>query len=287
MSAGLHRRPAGAAPQSYLAVGHVVIDVLENGERRPGGTALYSALQAARLGLSATILTRGVAAELEAALAPWSGELELIVQPSPATTTLGTAGTGTARRQRMLAWAGPVELRRLPPAAILHLAPVAAELAGRTGQHFRFVGITPQGAARSWERAGAAITLRDAPVELLEIAGRCDAIVLSDQERASCATLLARGLRDGASAAVTAGPGDTELLLADGGSRRLPAREVARPIDDLGAGDVFAAAFFVMLARGEKPEQAARFAHAAAALRLRGVGPSAIATAAELAPADA
>ena len=38
-------------PASYVTVGHVTIDVLPDGERRPGGTAFYSALQAARLGL--------------------------------------------------------------------------------------------------------------------------------------------------------------------------------------------------------------------------------------------
>jgi sugar/nucleoside kinase (ribokinase family) len=47
----------------------VTIDVLPGGERRPGGTALYSALQAARLGLDATIVTRGREQELRELLA--------------------------------------------------------------------------------------------------------------------------------------------------------------------------------------------------------------------------
>ena len=279
MSAALQ----GRAPVSYLAVGHVVIDVLEDGERRPGGTVLYAAVQAARLGLAATIVTRGAPAEIEAALEPWAAELELIVQPASETTTLGTAGRGAARRQRVLAWAGPVEVGSLPAAEILHLAPVAAELAGPVPGDWRFVGLTPQGLARGWRRPGAAIEAREAPAALVSAAGRCDAIVLSEQERASCAAVVEHGLSCGASVAVTAGPGDTELILADGTSRLLPLGAEPEPVDDLGAGDVYAAAFFIHLAAGATPLQAAGLAHAAAALRLRGVGPAAIATGAQIA----
>ena len=279
MSAALQ----GPPPESYLAVGHVVIDVLENGERRPGGTVLYAAVQAARLGLAATIVTRGVAGEIEAALEPWASELELIVQPASETTTLGTAGKGAARRQRVLAWAGPVDVGSLPAAEILHLAPVAAELAGPVPGGWPFVGLTPQGLARSWEQPGAAIEAREAPSGLVSAAGRCDAIVLSEQERSSCAAVVERGLGGGATVAITAGPDDTELLMADGRSRRLPVGAEPEPVDDLGAGDVYASAFFVRLAAGATPVQAAGFAHAAAALRLRGVGPAAIATGAQIA----
>jgi sugar/nucleoside kinase (ribokinase family) len=52
--------------------------------------------------------------------------------------------------------------------------------------------------------------------------------------------------------------------------------------DDLGAGDVFAAAFFVALAEGADPLVATSFANAAAAARIAGVGPSAIATRAQI-----
>ena len=49
----------------YAAVGHVTVDVLADGTRRAGGTALYSALQASRLGLRTVIVTQGVAGEIE------------------------------------------------------------------------------------------------------------------------------------------------------------------------------------------------------------------------------
>jgi sugar/nucleoside kinase (ribokinase family) len=47
-------------------------------------------------------------------------------------------------------------------------------------------------------------------------------------------------------------------------------------VDDLGAGDVFAAAFFIALSDGRSPLAAASFANAAAAVRMCGTGADAI-----------
>lgn len=282
MSDPLQRRGGAAPRRRYLAVGHVTIDVMEDGERRPGGTALYSALQAARLGLAATIVTRGEREVLESMLAPFAAELELVVQPAEATTTLATGGLGGERRQRMLAWAGQVELGALPAAEILHLAPVAAELTGRAAGPWEFVGLTPQGFARRRREPDGEIVACPADAKLVALAGRCDAIVLSEQERASCRQLIERALADGATVAITAGEGPTEILGPNEESRQLPHEPLAAPADDLGAGDVYAAAFFVWLSAGEGPLAAARAAHGAAALRMQSIGPGAIATAAAI-----
>ncbi len=76
--------------------------------------------------------------------------------------------------------------------------------------------------------------------------------------------------------AVTAGPRPVTLLLPGGETLRVPVPAVERPRDDLGAGDVFAAALFVALREGRLPAAAAAFANAAAAVRLAGSGPGAI-----------
>jgi sugar/nucleoside kinase (ribokinase family) len=266
-----------AAPRDYLAVGHVTVDVLPGGERRAGGTALYSALQAARLGLRASILTRGEERELSALLAPFAEELDVLIQPAAQTTTLATSGDGAQRRQRILAWAGPIDTAELPPGSILHLAPVAAEISGAPIERRPFVGLTPQGLVRSWAALGDQIVACPLPASQLPLAEACDAIVLSDQERGPCATLIDRARAAGATVAITAGPGATEILLPGGGPLELALEPLAAPADDLGAGDVYAAAFFAMLAAGESGEAAARTAAAAAALRITGVGPGAIA----------
>ena len=269
----------------------MTIDVLADGRRRPGGTALYSALQAARLGLAATIVTRGREDELRELLAPFSGEVELIVEPAPATTTLQTTGSGEQRRQQMLAWAGPMAGSAdgfgAPPgrrsvaaesSAILHLAPVAAELAVRPPGEWRFAGLTPQGLLRAWDGDGDEVVQKALPPAALPLFERCGAVVLSRQERPACEPGLEVARRGGALVAVTAGPAAT-VLLADHQSPpiEISVAPVRGSVDDLGAGDVYAAALFVALAEGSAPERAAALAGAAAALRLGGSGPQAIA----------
>ncbi len=280
------RQPSGDAIQNvadrphafdYTTIGHVTIDVLAaDGSRRPGGTAFYSALQAARLGLRTLIVTRGVPAEIEALLAPYRDELDLHVLPAEHTTTLQTWLDGPHRRQRLCAWAGPIGPVEVDT-AILHLAPVARETPHRWfdahAPRAELVGLTPQGLVRDWGATGE-IALVPLPPQLLP--ERWDAIVLSATERKSCAGLLASAPAAGATLAITAGAQPTELQLPDGTLLHVPAPPIAAPVEDLGAGDVFAAAFFIALREGLPPARAAAFASAAAAVRIAGAGADAI-----------
>jgi sugar/nucleoside kinase (ribokinase family) len=260
----------------YATVGHVAIDVLPDGTRRAGGAAFYSALQAARLGLRALVVTRGVPEEIEELLAPYSHELELHVLPGEHTTTLLTTGAGSERSQRVLAWGGPIDEDIELHSAIVHLAPVARETPTRWRGHSEFVGLTPQGLVRQWPGEDRQIVLT-APTPVSErVADDCNAIVVSEHERAACSTLIARALSAGAIVAVTDGAAPSTLLSGDGHALALDVPPIAVARDDLGAGDVFAAAFFVALADGQPPTQAASFANAAAALRMQGEGAGAI-----------
>lgn len=260
----------------YTTVGHVTIDVLEDGSRRVGGPAFYSALQAARLGRRALILTRGVAREIEELIEPYRGELELRVLPARETTTLHTRGAGRARSQRLLAWAGTIEPQPAIKTSILHLAPVAREIPGPWRGRPPFVGLTPQGLARDWSEHGGAIGPAAPPRAADLVAEGCDAIVVNEQERDSCARLIARAASAGAVVAVTAAERPSTILLPGGRAVELEVPAIEHPVDDLGAGDVFAAAFFVTLAEGRSPEEAVGFANAAAAVRMQGAGPGAI-----------
>ncbi len=260
----------------YTTVGHVSADVMDDGSRRPGGSAFYSALQAARLGQRALILTRGVAQEIEELLEPYRGELELEVLAAPQTTTLQTTGSGSARSQRMLAWAGAIEEDIAVDTAILHLAPIARETPGRWRGSADFVGLTPQGLLRRWHRAGPGDRPARRPEER-RIPRRCQALVLSEVERGDCAELISGAASRGAVVAITAGACATTLLLAGEGELAVPVPGVAAAIDDVGAGDVFAAAFFVALREGQAPRGAVDFANAAAALRIQRSGAQAIA----------
>jgi len=269
----------------YTTVGHVTADVLGDGSRRPGGGAFYSALQAARLGQRALIITQGVSSEIEILLAPYRPELEVEIHPAQHTTTLHTLGRSGARTQRVLAWAGPIEHAVSVDTAILHLAPVARETAAAWQGRAEFVGLTPQGLMRAWEAPDAEITQRSlSPRQLPE---RCDAIVISKAERESCAWLIDAANGDGGQAAgaagtlgalvaITAAADPTTLHIPGGEVLELEVPRIEQFVDDIGAGDVFAAAFFVSLREGRSPAEAAAFGNAAAAVRIGAAGPDAV-----------
>ncbi|HZL47468.1 MAG TPA: PfkB family carbohydrate kinase [Solirubrobacteraceae bacterium] len=264
----------------YVTVGHVTVDVIAaDSSRRPGGGAFYSALQAARLGLRTLIVTRGSPPEIERLVEPYRDELELRILPAPVTTILETSWSGAERTQRVLAWAGKIGETVTVDTSILHFAPVARETSSTWRGRAGFVGFTPQGLARTWGEDGE-IVPAPLPAGERTLAGllpeSCDAVVVSEQERAACAPLLAVAAAGGAVFAVTAGASATSVHLPDGGATRVPAPRVADPRDDLGAGDVFAAAFFVALREGQTPARAAAYANAAAAIRIEGVGANAI-----------
>jgi hypothetical protein len=272
---------------------------MADGSRRPGGGAFYSALQAARLGLRTLIVTQGSPREIEGLLAPFAGELELRIRPAARCTVLATSGTGGARRQRLLSWAGEIAPDVEVDSAILHLAPVARETPSCWRGRAAFVGLTPQGLIRAWPSEGG--ELRRVALDPRRVPARCDAIVLGESERASCASLLSPGglspsptpARAGRPStrslhppgpviAVTAAGAATELHSAAGEIGAVPVPPIDRVVDDLGAGDVFAAAFFVALHQGAEPEQAARVGHAAAAVRIGAGGPGAVGHRAEI-----
>ncbi len=299
----------------YIAVGHVTRDVIEDradgGQPQPGGGAFYSALQAARLGLRTLIVTKGAPREIESLLEPFSDELDLRILPAEHTTTLSTCGAGAKRRQRLLAWAGPMLEPLTLEAEILHLAPVARETPVRWQGRSDFLGITPQGLLRRWEQGedvppvqlDAAPLLGDIPlaptadiaqgdISLVELDPASlpeyfDAAVISEQEYGSCRALFAAARGRGAYVAVTAGSRPATVHLPDPEGATVTQAVLPQPVmprDDLGAGDVFAAAFFIALAEGRSPLEAATFGHAAAAVRIAGVGPGAIATRAAITP---
>jgi sugar/nucleoside kinase (ribokinase family) len=101
-----------------------------------------------------------------------------------------------------------------------------------------------------------------------DLPSRFDAAVIGERERAFSNALFAEAQRNGAAVAVTAGARPTAVYPAG----REPAVQAVVPAattaarDDLGAGDVFAAAFFVALREGMP-----------AALRVTSVGAAAIA----------
>ena len=75
---------------------------------------------------------------------------------------------------------------------------------------------------------------------------------------------------------VTAGSEPIAIHSPSGTQPHAPVLAVEDPQDDLGAGDVFAAAFFVALTEGLAATEAVSYGSAAAAVRLAGMGAAAV-----------
>ena len=275
----------------YLVIGQIVCDIQPDGSGVLGGTALYSALTAARLGWRVGVLTRGRYGETidgvaVPSLAPYSEELTIITQDAATPTFFVNEYSGGRRTQTIRKWAGEIDLRGLPPhwanVKVIHLGPVAREIDAHQALALNpgFLGITPQGWMREWpmERGGR---VRHVPLRLPpELLARTDTIVVSDEEIAQArpAVEWVGARRIGV---VTLGPNGCNLVYA-GHRAELPGYPV-KTVDLTGAGDVFAAAFFTKAAdRTISPVTAGTYANLVAALSLRGVGPGSVPSIAEI-----
>lgn len=277
---------ADRTPQ-YLVIGHICADIQADGSAVLGGTALYSALTAANLGWRVGVLTRGrFGVDIDGVAIPsldqFADRFSIVNQDAESPTLFVNEYSAGRRNQKIQRWAGPIDLRGLPPhwrnARIIHLGPIAQEIDPRqTGSLTpEFFAATPQGWMRDWPReSGGRVKLNHLrlPADLL---GRLDAVVVSDEE-----IHLAREVveRVGARRLGVVTLGEHGARIIYGGQRaELPGFPL-KTLDLTGAGDVFAAAFFIRASdRDASAVTAGRFANAVAALSLRGIGPSSVPT---------
>jgi len=266
----------------YLLIGHVTADLQPDGGVVLGGTALYSALTASRLGARVAILTRGVyGREVAGMKIPnldilASENIQIVVQDAEVSTTFINEYQADRRVQTMPHWAGEIDLRGLPPhwrnAKVVHLGPIADEIDPRqcTGLTTRFLGVTPQGWMRDWPRQTGG-RVKHIPLKLPgQLLGIIDCAIVSIEEIAYARDVIQR-VGDRRLGVITQGP-DGARIIAGGDKFELPGFKV--PIKSLdGAGDVFAAAFFLKASdRTISAEKAGTFANAVAALSLSEVG---------------
>lgn len=288
----------GMRTPDYLLIGHITADLLEDGTVQLGGTALYSGLAAANMGAKVAILTRGnfggtIAGMEVPGLEEYADRLQVIVQDADVPTTFTNHYVGTRRTQQIKHWAGPIDMRGLPPhwgnAKIVHLGPVADELDPRriTGLTSGFLGVTPQGWMRDWprERGGA---VKQIPLRLpVDLVNRLDSAIVSDEEIFQARELIER-VGERRMSVVTRGPeGATIYHSVPEDPDARPGTRNFRTVDIpgmnvkvkslTGAGDVFAAAFFMKAAeQSSSAVEAGRFANVVAALSRRDIGVGAV-----------
>jgi sugar/nucleoside kinase (ribokinase family) len=254
-----------ASPRA-LVCGHVTLDRY-GAALLPGGSAYYAGHAYRALGAVSTVATSAGADFPRSALEG----LAAIVAPSPRTTRFENRYDEAGRRSQMVsAVANGVDPSGLPPACrsvdVLHLAPVVGEVslgAWRRAVSARIVGVGVQGFVRAVQPDGAVSQPRWEfdPAELDGVAAAC----LGEDDLVGQGDLVGRLVAAVPLVVLTHGRAGCDVIARGRASRRVgvhPSREV----DPTGAGDVFAAAFFLGLARGADPIDAARLAAAAASI---------------------
>ncbi|RLD06258.1 MAG: ribokinase [Chloroflexi bacterium] len=242
----------------YLVIGHFAKDLTPDGYHL-GGTAAYAALTARALGLRVGILSSFN--EKELSLEALAG-IPIVNIPAEETTTFSNLETNAGRAQILHQRAAQIDFAQVPEvwrrATIIHLAPIAQEMKSQLPAGFSpaLLGLTPQGWLRGWDDEGR-ISLREWS-EMEASLKRASAAVLSvedvqdDEELIEEISLASRVL------ALTEGDEGARLYW-NRDLRRFsaPVKEV---LDTTGAGDIFAAAFFIRLHSTRDPWEAARFA---------------------------
>ncbi|MBK9050379.1 MAG: hypothetical protein IPL78_05485 [Chloroflexi bacterium] len=251
----------------YLALGHACHDLIPGG-RQTGGTVSFALRVAHLLGYETHLLT-STAEDFPFATALPDTLVHNI--PSPHTTTFENVQTDRGRVQTLHARAHTLQPAHLPhdwsSAAIIHLAPIANEISpalmaalSLTPPPSPFLCLTPQGWLRTWDTQG-----RISPCawpEAEQILPLATAVVLSQEDLPDAAALetfrtYARLL------VVTAGADGCDVYV-NGVAHHVPVEPVP-DVESTGAGDLFAAAFFIRLSQTGNPLASAHFANQIAA----------------------
>ncbi len=266
-------------PVDYLVIGHVAHDLTPQGPRL-GGTAAYSALTARALGLRVGVVT---AVGPETSFAPLN-DVPRIALESPRSTTFENIYNEHVRTQYVRAEAERIDLGRVPEswrgAAIIHLGPIANEMDSNLPMGFSpaLLGLTPQGWMRQWGADGrvSASEWQNAEPALR----RAGAVVISREDVNGDEELIEQMAHQTPVLAVTESAAGA-VLYWNGDRRRFRAPQLPE-VDATGAGDIFAAAFFVRLLTTRDPWEATRFATLIASHSITRVGLDGIPTATEI-----
>ncbi len=266
-------------PVDYLVIGHVAHDLTSGGSRL-GGTAAYSALTARALGVRVGGVT---AVGPETSLAPLS-DIPVVSLESPRSTTFENIYNEHGRIQYVRAQATRIDFDSVPQnwrrASIIHLGPIANEMVSTLPESFSpaLLGLTPQGWMRQWGADGRVSPKQwenaDAALR------RAGAVVISREDVNGDEELIEHMAHQTRVLAVTEAAAGA-VLYWNGDRRRFRAPRVPE-VDATGAGDVFAAAFFVRLLTTRDPWEATRFATLVASRSITRVGLDGIPTAPEI-----
>lgn len=248
----------------YLAIGHATLDRTPYGPV-PGGTVTYAARVAKALGCRVAVLT-SVAVDLDLDSVFPGVAVENI--PASTTTIFENKYEKGERQQKVFSVANSILRRHVPDAwkraPIVHLGPIANEIDPSIIDLFSnsLVGLTPQGWFRRWDEDGRVLSAEWAEGDV--ILPMAASVILSMEDLADPKSVEL--YRERARLLVLTEQAGGCRVYCQGEERHFPAPSV-KEVNPTGAGDIFAAAYFVRLhqTRGN-PWAAAEFANRVAAV---------------------
>jgi sugar/nucleoside kinase (ribokinase family) len=244
-----------------------------------GGTAAFASLTARALDYAPGIVT-ACAADLD--LSPLEG-IQVACQRSERSTTFENIYGPDGRTQFLRDRAAPLTAAHVPAAwraaPVVHLAPLAQEMdAGiLAALDHGFVGLTPQGWLREWDADGRVTNTVRAWPQAADVLPRTRATVLSIVDIDDDWAVAEAWAAAAPVLVVTQGALGCTVYVRGSAPRQFPAPHVEEA-DPTGAGDVFAAAFFIHLYETDDPWSAARFANQVAALSVTRAGVAGVPT---------
>lgn len=257
-------------PPDYVIIGHVAKDKGSQGVLL-GGTCSYAGLTAQRLGQrTAAVTSYGPDIPSMALLA--GVQIENV--PCRFSTLFENIYESGHRRQKWSATAAKLLVEHVPAvwhrAPIVHLAPIAQEISPAMCGRFKdsLLCVTAQGWLRGQD-AGGNVIYRQHP-DLEAWLPKIDVMVFSQADLFDRRSGLIPLLTSAGLAVETLGPQGCKVY-HKGRVTLVPVKPEVE-VDPTGAGDIFAAAFFVRYREGCDAIEAARFANACASLSVRGAG---------------
>lgn len=246
----------------YLAIGHICQDIIPGGWK-VGGTVSFALRVAAVLGYETRLITSTTPAFPLAQALP---QTLVHTIPAPQNTVFENVQTVRGRVQTLHSRALTLTPDHLPQdwpiPAIVHLAPIAGEIdpAVIPAYPHSLIGLTAQGWLRRWDAQGRVTPSSWAMAE--RVLPRVDVTILSQEDLPDEAT-LATFRRCARLLVVTAGAQGCHVYIS-GEAHHVPVAPVP-DVEATGAGDVFAAAFFIHYHQTGDPLASAHFANRLAA----------------------
>jgi sugar/nucleoside kinase (ribokinase family) len=265
-------------PVDYLVIGHITVDLTSSGPFM-GGSAAYAALTAKAMGLRVGVVTvRG--SEIPMTIL---GDIQVVAGQAESSTTFENVYTAQGRVQYIRSLAPKIDFSLVPDlwcgAKIIHLAPVAQEVDAVLPANFHpsLLGLTPQGWLRAWDSSGR---VSPCPWSGMEPAlAQAGALAFSVEDVARDENMIEHIAQLSRILVVTEGEAGARLFWHGDCRRFRP--PVVTEFDPTGAGDIFAAAFFVRMLNTRDPWEAARFANRMAAISVTRTGLAGVPTPAE------